>query len=94
MKNLNMSELRKICSEYVDTASLSSVDYAIHTERVAAARAELRRRKKCTIVLVKIVCPENCIALSTAGWKITETHAFKRPGELTKFDTRFLKFWV
>lgn len=94
MQNLNTSDLVKICSEYVDTDSMSSIDYTLHTERVLAARAELRRRKTCTVVLVKITCPENCIALSAAGWTIAETHAFKRPGELTKFDKRFLKFWV
>lgn len=94
MKNLNTSDLRKICSEYVCADDMTSIDYAIHTDRVLSARREISRRKTCTIVLVKISCPENCKVLSEHGWSIAEGHAWKRPNELTRADDKFLKFWV
>lgn len=101
MYNLTTSQLRDICTEYVDTDSMSHADYETHVSRVLEARAELKRRKNATLCIVKIEAKESCEVLQSFGWTIganTDENfvfAWKRPNELTKHDKKtFVIFYT
>ena len=100
MHYLTSIQLQSIVTEYLPE-HLSRADYAAAIARKGLARAEIARRKTCTVVVVKIVSTEQRDDLASNGWAFGFNSdedfffAWKRPNELTKFDrANFLYYYA
>ena len=100
MKLLTSIQLQSIVIEHLPE-HLSRADYDAAIVRKGLARAEIARRKTCTVVVVKIVLDTQRDTLSANGWAMGFNSdedfffAWKRPNELTKFDrANFLYYYT